>query len=351
MRKHLDFCISIEKDEDIGTITEKIIYSLMIRRIKHHKPCIVFIGGDSGEGKSLSALSIQCILAKLQGIDMKENNFVAVDMTNVYTPLEYPEKIDKLLNDKQYKKLNWLCVHEAREVVRAKNWHSFLTQSIADVNAMSRAIKPMCIMVISQFIRDITSDIRFTLTYYITVQRPLGGNARLFIRRIWKDDRDLERPILRSRNIRGYLRTPDGKFKFYSPKYLELAIPDREIMHKFQDSDREAKREIMQKKMKKLIDEMKMDAGIEVNKLASLVEWYTKSPDLLSQIGKRYKDRWILKKEFVEVLGLNEKELKTFAQKINERIKERVKEDGVEIGIEQDGNDDDVAKSQDVFGN
>lgn len=348
MARYMDFAIKVDHNEDIGSIAEKIIYRLVVKRLKHHKPCIIFIGGDSGEGKSVSALSLQCLIAKCQDIDFKENNMEAVDATNVYTPLEYPQKIDKLLNDKQYKKLNWICIHEAREVVRAKNWHSFLTQSIADVNAMSRAIKPLCIMVISQFIRDITSDIRFTLTYYMTVKRPLGKPAQLSIKVIWKDDKDLERPAMRARNIRGFLIYPDGKYKYFSPRYLEFALPDREILHKFNDSDREAKGQILKKKMAKLIDEMKLDAGIEVNKLNSLVEWYTKSPDLLSQIGKRYKDRWILNKEFVSVLGLSDKELKEFTLKINHKMKERVKNDGEQFGIEQNGNVDNATESEDL---
>src|SRR3990172_1749681 len=115
-------------------VTKRILYSLIVKRIKHKKPCVIFISGDSGEGKSWSGISLQDIILETQGINLAEY-FTDV---NIFTPLEYPKKLDRLLYNKELKKVNVICLHEAREVIRAKDWRSFLTQSIADVNALSR---------------------------------------------------------------------------------------------------------------------------------------------------------------------------------------------------------------------
>ena len=118
-------------------LSKKILLSVIIGRLKHKKPAVIFFSGDSGEGKSYSALRFQEVLLELQGLDIMDY----FDVCNVMVPLEYPDKLSKILYDKKYKKINVICMHEAREIVRAKNWQSFLTQAIADVNAMSRAMK------------------------------------------------------------------------------------------------------------------------------------------------------------------------------------------------------------------
>lgn len=47
-----DFCIKYNpfKGEGEEQITEKLLYTLVIKRIKANKPTVWFIGGDSGEG-------------------------------------------------------------------------------------------------------------------------------------------------------------------------------------------------------------------------------------------------------------------------------------------------------------
>ena len=119
MGKFIDFAVAYDPSKDKeGDIAERIIISLFLKRIQDKKPCVVFIGGDSGEGKSWSSLTIQEILCKAQGQDI--NNIF--DDINVYKPQEYPIKLDNLLFDKEktgrLKKANIICIHEAREVVR-----------------------------------------------------------------------------------------------------------------------------------------------------------------------------------------------------------------------------------------
>lgn len=320
MGKYFDFAVDYDPDKDSGEdLTKRILYSLIIKRIKAKKPTVIFMGGDSGEGKSYSALRFQELLMELQGLDIIKH----IEDINVFTPLEYPKKLDKLLFDKNLKPVNIICMHEAREIVKAKKWNTFLNQAIADVNAMSRAVKRLCFIVISQFIRDISTDIRYTLNYYITVHRPIGSKARLYISVLWKDDSDLERPKLRKRGIKGYLRYPNGSYRVYRPTYLELSKPSKELRELFNKKDFEAKAKIIRRKVEKLIGEMSIEMEVETKKVDTMVEWYISNQDNLTTIGKRYRNKWKVKPEVKIMHDLSDLEAKDFEQKLNQKMKER----------------------------
>jgi len=312
-----DFVVKYDPNKDkLGDISRRIIYSIFVKRLKDNKPCVIFVGGDSGEGKSFAGLRLQEIILGTQGIDLKKY----VNAVNVHTPLEYPNKINALLFDKELKKVNVLCVHEAREVVKAKLWASFLTQSIADINAMARSIKRLAIIIVSQFIRDITTDIRYTLNYYCIVRRPKGRKARLYINVLWKDDRDLEKPRLRKRKLSGYLVYPNGVYKRFIPQYIELSKPDKEVVAEFEKNDFNAKAGVIKKKISKLINEMKAEVGEESNKVAAMVEWYSTKTENITVIGKRYKGKLRVNTAFKDLHDLTDSEVKEFELKLNDAL-------------------------------
>lgn len=339
MGRYFDFCVRFDKDKDTPEeLTKRILYSLFIQRIKAKKPVVAFIGADSGEGKSYSTLRLMELLLELQGINIRD----VLDDVNVFTPIEYPVKLnnllfpsetkkhyqDKLTNEELEKKLrllkkvNVICMHEAREIVKAKNWHTFLNQAISDVNAMSRSIKRLCFFVISQFIRDISSDIRYTLNYYITIHRPLGKKARLTISVLWKDDSDLERPRLKKRRIKGYLVDSKGRYRIYQPKYLELTKPSKDIREAFKKRDFESKAMIIRKKIERLVSELKVEMQIGSAKVDAMVNWYVKNQENLNLIGKRFRGKWKVKPEVKVMHELTDSEGKEFESKLNERMKE-----------------------------
>jgi len=317
---YCDFVVKYDPDKDTKEqLTKRILYSVIIKRLKAKKPAVIFIGGDSGEGKSFSALRLLELLFEVQGLDFKEY----MEDVNIYTPLEYPTKLDSLLNDKRLKKINILAIHEARELVKAKNWQSFLTQAIADVNAMSRSIKRLCTIIISQFIRDITLDIRYTLNYYMIVRRPKGRPARLYINVLWKDDRDLEKPKLKKRKLSGYLIAPNGRYKRYVPQYLELKRPDKDVVIAFEAADKAAKQEIIRNKLNKLIEEMKKDLDTDNNKLDLMVDFYCRNTNNLQMISKKYKGGIRVNSNFKNMHDITEEDARRFEKLLNERLKEK----------------------------
>lgn len=321
----VDFVVKYDPDKDTPEdLSKRIIYSLTISRLKANKPCVWFVGGDSGEGKSTSVLKLMEVILSLQGLALKDY----VRDVNIHTPIEYPEKLDKILglsNDKaenkRLRKVNVLCMHEAREVIKAKMWHSFLNQAIGDVNAMSRSIKRLVTFIVSQFIRDISSDIRYTITIYSKVFRPKGKRARLYVSMMWKDDRDLEKPRLRKRKLMGYIIMPNGKYRKYIPDYLELSLPDKEVVKQFEKDDFESKSVIIRKKIDRLVAEMKTELEAENSKVAAMVEYYSKNIDNLSLIGKRRGKNFSVNQDVKNIHGLTDFEFREFGSKLNEKLR------------------------------
>jgi len=312
-----DFVVKYNPEtETEQQLSDKIFYSLYIKRLKANKPTIIFLCGDSGEGKSETAISLQDKLMEIQGIDLA--NYM--DETNIYTPFEYPTKIDKLLFDKDLKKVNILTLHEAREVIKAKLWHSFVTQAVADINAMSRSIKRLCFIIVSQFIRDISNDIRYTLNFYCKVVRPKGKHVRLFIKVIWKDDRDIEKPRLRTRRLVGLLIMPDGSYRKFYPKYFEMKRPRRELIDIFEKQDKDSKAKIIRQKLEKMLKKMSLESGIEDNKINKLVEFYGQNIDSIGLIGKKVRGKWKLLPEVKKMHDLTDEDTIVLQNLLNDKI-------------------------------
>ncbi len=313
-----DFVVKYDPTKDSREeLTKRILYSVFIKRLKAKKPVILFMSGDSGEGKSYSNIALENVLLEIQGLDLRDY----FNDINVYTPLEYPRKLENMLHSKRLKKINILCMHEAREIVRAKNWQSFLTQAVADINAMSRTIKRLMIIITSQFIRDITTDIRYTINFYVKVSRPKGKSARLYINVMWKDDRDLEKPRLRKRKLSGYLVYPNKRYRRFVPTYLEVRKPPKDLTDIFDKADRIAKAGIIRNKLNKLMSEMKTELGEENTKVNSMVTFYTANLDALSSIGKRYKGQFKLKSDVRKMHDLTRDEAKQFEEALQLKLK------------------------------
>lgn len=314
-----DFRIKYDPSVDTKSdLARRVLYALIAKRLKGRKPAVIFLCGGSGEGKSYSAMAVQKVLLEFEGLQLKEY----LNHINVYVPVQYPEKLKSLLWEKDLKGVKVICVHEARDLIKAKMWNSFVAQAIADVNAQSRSIKRMCVMIVSQSLKDITNEMRHTLNYYVKVSRPIGKKARLYWQVVWDDDRDMEKPRLRKRRLYGQLVYPDGRHRPFSPKYIEVGMPDRDVIEEFEKNDVKAKSQILKHKLSKLVKEMRGDLELGDVKVDSMVEFYSKHPDSLSLIGKWWGKKWRVKPQVKEMHDLTVDEVKLFQDKLNEKLKE-----------------------------
>lgn len=319
MGKYIDFVIDYNSDSKI--MGKQILKNITVNRLRANKPCIIFIGGDSGEGKSSMGLKIVDAVNESYGV----NTVDVLDDCVVYLPVEYLRKLDNCLHWKRYKRkdlknLHVLMIDEAREVVHARDWFTFINRAIADCNAMSRRIKPLVLIVISQFIKDIDSSIRYTLSFYVECQRPLTGRTNVSFERIWKNTYDLERPRLCKRPLVGWIVNNGSRSKFY-PRF-EANMPSREIWKKYDEANFNAKSKILRKRIEETINKMEKDVNI-FDKVQSLVDYYIKNPDQLTMIIDPHYKKFRLRKEFKDMHDITNVEVTEFRNRMEVALREK----------------------------
>lgn len=312
---------------------------------KKHKPAQVYgFTLDSPSGlyvtdnwmvthNSSTALTIQQALCESMDISLLDN----LEHMNIMHPREYADKLKNLLwsKDPTIKKLRFFCLHEARTIVSAKDWNSKLAKLIANVNAMSRAIKPLCMIIISQFIKDIQTTVRYTLTYYSTITRPLnGGYGNLRIYKLYQDDSDLEKPKIKKRLIQGYIMK--AKHKDADPmieedwervwtrlKSIKLHKPNKDVYEKFISLDIEGKSDQMVKDMEEMSEQFKIEAGTEDNKINNIAKHYTTNINTLALISKKVRGEWRLQPNVKQMHGLSNNETKLLEETVNNMVKDK----------------------------
>lgn len=319
MGKYIDFVIDYNDDPHI--MARQIIQNITVNRLKAKKPCIIFISGDSGEGKSSLGLQILCAVNDAYGVD----TYKTLHDSIVYIPVQYLTKFDNTLHWKQNKRpdlkdAHVLIVDEAREVINAKDWHTFVNRAVASCTNMSRRIKPMVYIIISQFITDIDSDMRHTLSFYAECQRPLTGRTRVTIERVWKNTYDLQRPRLCKRPLVGWLKDDGNRAKFY-PRF-EATMPDRKIFNKYDEESYIAKSKILRMRIEETLKKMEKQVNI-FDKVESLVDYYMKNPDMLTTIiDPRYK-KFRLRKQFRDMHDITQTEKIEFEKRLQVKLQEK----------------------------
>ena len=92
MGKFVDFVIDYNDDPKI--MGKDVLQNLTVHRLEAKKPCIIFIRGDSGEGKSSLGLKILCAVNDAYSVDTFETLHDPV----VYLPVECLTKFDNILH-------------------------------------------------------------------------------------------------------------------------------------------------------------------------------------------------------------------------------------------------------------
>lgn len=318
MGKFIDFIINYNDDAKI--MGKQVLNNITVNRLKAKKPCIIFISGDSGEGKSSLGLKILIAVNDAYGVD----TFEVLHDCIVYLPTEYLTKFDNILHwrskeRQDLKDVHVLIIDEAREVVNAKDWHTFINRAIASCTNMSRRIKPMVYIIISQFITDIDSDMRHTLSFYVECQRPLTGRTRVTFERVWKNTYDLQRPRLAKRPLIGWIKYEDGTMAKYMPKF-EALMPGRKIFNKYDEMSYKTKSKILRMRIEQTLRKMAKQTDI-FSKVDSILDFYMRNRDQISKIiDPRYK-KLRLRKEFKKMHDLTDTEREEFQKRLVEEMK------------------------------
>lgn len=317
---YADFIIRYDPaSEPKEVLGERILQHLILYRLKHKFPVVMLIQGDSGHGKSYTAVRIQEILLKLQGMEIRDY----LHDINIYLPTQYMEKARALFFDnKRLKKVNLICMHEARDVIKARDWQSLLASTVADTMNQIRAVKPVAFLICTQFIKDITKEMRWSLNFIFDCRRHKSShsNVNVRIRKTWKNMKDLENPRLEHGKIKGYIVLPNGKYRLFVPDYLVIKKIAPDIGEMFDKEDRESKAGILNKKIDTMIKQMKLEVDDEHVKINSMVDFYSKDYDRLLLVAKKTRGKWKVHDQVCEMHDLSKNELRIFQTKLNDQI-------------------------------
>lgn len=316
MGRFSDFNIFNTENMSGEELTKAMFDSLFVHRVKANKPCIIMLVGDSGEGKSYDALRIGEIVGEIQGFDFSQ----VVEDCIIHHPLEYPTKMKRLFEAPELKKVNLIIIDEAREVVKASQWYSFANQAISDINSTSRALKPMIIIIIAQFVKDVDPKIRRTIQYYGNCYRPMNDKAKMVLYRLYKDDRQIEKPMVRKRRVRGFF-VNRGRYIPFRPKEFVFNLPKKETIEKYEKNSQEAKGVLIKYKLNQLMAEMQKEYKGLYSRVEAAVEFCLQNPQTLETITKRSRGKIKIKPEVQKMYGFDEDELAEFEKRIIEGMK------------------------------
>ena len=243
----------------IDSIEDLFIYQTIIKPALQRKIVILFVEGQSGEGKSMTCLSlawrIEELFKRIRGLNYEYDPIKQV----VYVPLEYNEKVEAWLKEPYLT----LMIDELRFLLPKQKWYSLLNQSLAEANATLRAIKvENCgyggvLIYNSQDIGDITKDARKTINFDIHVRR--DDYSRVFLRfyEFWYDRSNVEKPIMRLRRV----AMEYGGHIFLVSTASTITLPPTPIRRTFEEYSVEAKSKILKRKREIILKELKRELG------------------------------------------------------------------------------------------
>lgn len=312
---HVDYVVQWSEDEE--TLAKRILYSIYVRRVKGKKPASTLVIAPSGEGKSWGVVRLEEVILGLQGIDLTPE---LVEAINIFTPLEYAQKMDKLLFDPSLKHINIVALHEAGDVVDSAEWQSFLTRAVASINNQSRRIKPLIVFIISQHMKQVARSTRVTNQYYVEAQRSIGKKTKFYYYAIWEKKRGLEKSELMPRRLSGFIVDKKGKRRRHYLSYFEMNKPTKENVTEFERMDYEAKGAILAHKLSESLRRIKAQTGDYGKKIDAMVDWYVSDMGRIETIGKRYRGSWKVRPEVIKAHDMNKEEASLFETRLSKRL-------------------------------
>jgi len=302
----------------VEDVVAKIFFQLIYHRLKDDKPCVIGIVADSGEGKSNVAIHLVDMLYKQLDLDLMEY----LEDTIIMGIEDYGTKVQNMLHEQRLKKCCALIIDEAKATVDSKDWNDMLNRTVAMVNHLSRAIKPLAMFILSQRFRDIDASIRSSLTYYIKVSRPMRENAWIKVYGFWEDDRDLSNPKPRKSIIEGDV-VVDGKYKRIKLSKIVFPKVRKELWEKYTDIMVKAKAEVLQDKFDDLrIALEKKYSSKDKTRLVGLFDMLVEKDFMRQEYGIYKYKKWKLTDDFAKDFNVEKHQKKELEQKLTEYFKQ-----------------------------
>jgi hypothetical protein len=283
---------------------------------------VLLLTGESGEGKTTTAFNIQDNYYRKKGIDFLK----VMPYNTIFNPGQFYDTINLILtppkDHKDYKllrKINTLQIDEASEVVGSAHWQSTVNENIRRINAISRGVKPLFIIWITPFSREIELKTRTTVNFHGICTRESNHPTRMDLRRVLKNERNFEKPFMETKAIRGFIRMPDGQCVLDYPKF-EFAMPRKDIMDLYDVLEKENKTSLIQNKLAKLAEWFSKEAHGQLDRVEAIVSHYAKSTEEMLKVAEKKRGQWKVKPEVQYMFNLNREEVSTMQRRLNEEL-------------------------------
>jgi len=246
----------MEKEIFSNDILKALFYKSLYDKAKEEKMLIIIIIGKSGVGKSYFMYKLVKELSLYASLFDGNKYDFNLDKSFIFTPLEYPKKIENFIEDKS---LFAIGIDEMRFLVSGKSWQTFLNRAIADANATYRQIKKDncgfggAVIFNTQYPTDVDRDVRRTIDLLIEIKKTKT-----------------------SREARAYYYEYNVHFEKFFKKRYTIEIDDTEIdvnpmiigkagyveeLKQFDKKMVDAKVKIMKRKMEAIMQEIKREFG------------------------------------------------------------------------------------------
>jgi len=330
----------VEWQGDVQATTAKIFYNLFVKKIKADMPCVICITGKSGRGKSSVALHLADLLFKQEGLDFAEY----VDRAVVGSIKDFGTKTKAILSAKELKDCFVLIIDEARVTVSSNEWSSLVNRAVVMVNALSRAVKPLMIIIVSQSLKDVDRATRDTIDYYIKVTRNYGQPAKIKIYEFYVDDKDIDKPHTKKKLVRGLITT-NGQKDTIELTRIEFPRVRDEVWEPYKKSMIESKNELLEAEFDKLAKALtEKEAGGNNQRINNLVDFLWSNKYILNNFAKFSRKQWYLKNEFIKSFQVSDVEKKQIEKELRAKVSNEIDEVDYSNVNKGDG-DDGVDKS------
>jgi len=312
----------VEWQGDVQATTAKIFYNLFVKKIKADMPCVICITGKSGRGKSSVALHLADILFKQEGLDFADY----VNRAVVGSIKDFGPKTKAILSAKELKDCFVLIIDEARVTVSSNEWSSLVNRAVVMVNALSRAVKPLMIIIVSQSLKDVDRATRDTIDYYIKVTRNYGQPAKIKIYEFYVDDKDIDKPHTKKKLVRGLITT-NGQKDTIELTRIEFPRVRDEVWEPYKKSMVESKNELLEQEFDKLAKALTdKEAGGDAQRVNNLVDFLWSNKYILNNFAKFSRKQWYLKPEFIKSFQVSDVEKKNIEKELRAKVSSEVDE-------------------------
>jgi len=220
--------------QDMG---KEVIRRIIYNRIEMKKNCFFMLVGDSGEGKSYTALRIAEIVQE----DFDPKTQV------VYTPDQYLDVINYAV---EKRKTKVIILDEAHVTIPARLWLSFTNLAVGLVTTTFRRLKSLAVLIVSPDINWVEKMVRESCNYYAICERKRRGgnyeNVYADVFRVLRNRYDIEKTKTYLRRIPCY-SVPLGKT--YIIEKLVFSLPSQQLIDAYEECSYKFKKMLLERKL------------------------------------------------------------------------------------------------------